>query len=121
MWQVLSSVDWETSGGELQSRFSNTRVPSKSTTMHRALTALTTWMAIEGQSEFDLAIDPFFEDLYFYIKNLATSLGHSFDSFIQEKVSIKARLFNTIDVNSEIDDNYVDEEVEAYRKASDGE
>jgi hypothetical protein len=121
LWQALSTVDWETSGGELQSRFSNARVPNKSAAMHRVLSGLTTWMAIEGISEYDLALDPFFEDFHFYIKHQAETLEHSIDSFIQEKVSIKARSFNTIDVNMDAYDDYVNEEVAAYRKASDGE
>jgi hypothetical protein len=40
---------------------------------------------------------------------------------IKEKVALKARQFNTMDVNAEIYEAYIDEEVEAYRKASDGE
>lgn len=124
MWQTLSSLDWETSGGELQSRFSNARVPNKSAAMHRVFSGFTTWMAIEGISEYNLALDPFFEDLHFYIKHQAELLEHTIDSLVQEKVSIKARGFNTIDVNREIYDDYVDEEVRAmreYEKASDGE
>jgi hypothetical protein len=121
MWQILSSVDWETSGGELQSRFSNARVPNKGAAMHRVLSGLTTWMAIEGMSEYNLAIDPFNDDLYFYIKHQAEIAELPYDDFIKEKVSIKARGFNTIDVNMGIYDDYVNEEVAAYRKASDGE
>lgn len=114
-------MDWETSGGELQSRFSNARTPNKSAAMHRVLSGLTTWMAIEGISEYDLALDPFFEDLHFYLKNQAEIIGHTIDSLLKEKVSIKARSFNTIDVNQETSDDYVNEEIAAYRKASDGE
>jgi hypothetical protein len=121
MWQALSSVDWETSGGELQSRFSNARVPNKSAAMHRVLSGLTSWMAIEGISEYNFAIDPFFEDLHFYLKHQAEILELTIDSFLKEKVSNKARMFNTIDVNMDIYDDYVNEEVAAYRKASDGE
>ncbi len=121
LWQALSSVDWETSGGKLQSRFSNARVPNKSAAMHRVLTGLTTWMAIEGKSEYNLVIDPFVDDLYFYIKHQAEIAGLPYDDFIKEKVSNKARMFNTIDVNMDIYDDYVNEEVAAYRKASDGE
>jgi hypothetical protein len=121
LWQALASIDWETSGGPLKSRFSNERSPDKKIAMHRAFTALTTWMAIEKQHEYDLAIHPFYEDLYFYINNLAMNMGMDFDQLMREKVAFKARHFNTIDVNQEIYEAYVDEEVAAYRKASDGE
>jgi hypothetical protein len=121
MWQALSTIDWETSGGKLQSRFSNTRTPNKNAALHRAFTGLTTWMAIETQTDYELAIHPFFEDLYHYINNHAMNIGADFDTLIKEKVALKARQFNTIDVNAEIYEAYVDEEVAAYRKASDGE
>lgn len=121
LWQKLSSIDWETSGGELQSRFSNARTPNKKAALHRAFTGLTTWMAIESKKDFDLAIQPFLDDLYHYINNHAIDIGLSFDGLVQEKVSTKSRLFNTMVVNNEIYEAYVDEEVEAYRRASDGE
>jgi hypothetical protein len=124
MWQALSSVDWETSGGELQSRFSNARVPNKSAAMHRVFSGLTSWMAIEGISEFNFAIDPFNDDLYFYIKHQAELAGIPYDDFVKEKVSNKARMFNTIDVNREIYDDFIDEDVRAmreYEKLSNGE
>ena len=121
LWIALSSIDWETSGGPLKSRFSNERSPDKKIALHRAFTALTTWMAIEGQPDYELAIHPFYEELYFYINNLAMNMGMDFDQLMHEKVAFKARSFNTIDVNQEIYEAYIDEEVEAYRKASNGE
>jgi len=121
LWQSLSSIDWETSGGALQSRFSNTRKPDKSAALHRAFTGLTTWMAVQSQYDYELAIHPFFEDLYHYINNHAMNIGIDFDALIREKVATKSRLFNTMDVNNEIYEAYVDDEVEAYRKASNGE
>ncbi|MDO8961850.1 MAG: replication initiation factor [Methylophilus sp.] len=121
MWQLLSNIDWDTSGGPLKSRFTNTRSPDKKIALHRAYTALTTWMAIHQHKDYELAIHPFFEDLYHYMNNLAMNLGSDFDSLIKEKVAFKARQFNSMDVNADIYEAYVDDEVEAYRKASDGE
>ena len=121
LWQALSSLDWETDGGELQPRFSNSRVPSKDIALHRAFTGLITFMAIEGQNDYELAIHPFFEALSHYINNLAINLGHSFESLINEKVALKAKAFNTMDVNNEIYEDTPDDDAEAYRKASDGE
>ena len=121
MWQALSSVDWETSGGELQSRFSNTRTPNKDAALHSAFSSLTTWMAIAGQSDYSRAISLFIDDLFEYIHFRSKKLGYEYDELIVEKVAYKARQFNTIDVNAEINEAYIDEEVAAYRKASDGE
>lgn len=121
MWQALSSVDWETSGGELQSRFSNARTPNQNAALDRAFSGLTTYMAINKQSDYELAIHPFFEALYHHINNLAMNIGTDFDHLIKEKVTYKARLFNSMDVNADISEHYIDEEIDAYRKASDGE
>jgi len=52
------------------------------------------------------------------------NLGLTFESYVKEKVALKARLFNTIDVNAEIYESYVDEEIRAmreYEKQSNGE
>lgn len=121
MWQILSNIDWETSGGPLKSRFTNNRSPDKKIALHRAYTALTTWMAIHQHTDYELAIHPFFEDLYHFINNHAMNIGSDFDALIKEKVAYKARHFNSIDVNAEIYDEHINEEIEAYRKASDGE
>ena len=42
-------------------------------------------------------------------------------TLINEKVAIKAKAFNTMDVNNEIYEDYINDTAEAYRKASDGE
>ena len=46
--------------------------------------------------------------------------GMSFEQFIDEKVSKKARVFNTLDNNEPTEQDY-ESAAEAYRKASDGE
>lgn len=124
LWAALSSIDWETSGGELISRVNLTRAPSKETAFNRALSGITTWMAMNGYSDYELAIHPFFEELAHFINNQALNKGTSFESLIKEKVGLKAREYNTMDVNADIYENYVDEEVhamrEAYQKASKG-
>lgn len=124
LWLALSSVDWETSGGELQPRFNNTRAPNKEAALNRAFTALTTWMAVNGYTDYELAIHPFFEDLGHHVNNQSINKGTSFEALIREKVGLKAKAFNTIDVNADINEAYINEEVaamRAYDKASNGE
>ncbi len=121
MWQWLSSIDWETSGGTLLRNFSNQRIPEESRVLHRALSCVTTWMALKGFTDYELAIHPFYEALNTYINNHGCNIGLGFDGLIHEQVAKKARQFNTLDVNAEIYEHYVDEEVAAYRKQSDGE
>ena len=120
MWASLSSLDWETNGGELKQRFSNERTPKDGDALNRALSAVTTWMAIHGYREYELAIHPFFLALGNFINNRSMDFGLSFEQFIDEKVAKKARLFNTLDNNepTEIDHQSA---ADAYRKASHGE
>ncbi len=123
-WLNVTSVDWETSGGKLQSRFNLTRVPNKNAVLSRVFTSIASWMAMHGYSDYELAIHPFFEELAHFINNQALNKGTSFESLVKEKVGLKAREFNTMDVNADIYENYVNEEVRAmreYDKASNGE
>jgi hypothetical protein len=114
LWVALSSVDWETSGGALKSRFQNDRPPKEEALMNRAVSAVTTWMAAHEYRDYELAIHPFFIALEQFINNKSMDFGQSFEEFINEKVSIKARLFNTMDNTDSYD-------AEAYRRESDGE
>jgi hypothetical protein len=118
LWLALSSVDWETSGGALKSRFENVRVPKNSAIFNRAFSALTSWMAANGHTDYETAIAPFLFDFESHIENEANSYGFLLDTFVGQKVAFKARQFNTLinaPAEAPIDD------AEAYRKASDGE
>ena len=124
MWASLSALDWETSGGVLQSRFSNMRAPNQDSALQRAFSALTSWMAATGQTDYNIAIHDFYEALTHHINNRSMNIGTSFEVLVKEKVALKARSFNTIDVNAEINEAYIDEEIRAmreYEKQSNGE
>ena len=71
-------------------------------------------MAAHEYRDYELAIHPFFIALEQFINNKSMDFGQSFEEFINEKVSIKARLFNTMDNTDQYD-------AEAYRRESDGE
>lgn len=120
MWASLSSLDWETNGGPLQNRFSNERTPEDRISLNRAFSALTTWMAAHGFRDYDEAKQPFMKALMHYINNRAMDWGCSFEELINEKVSIKARQFNTLN-NIPDDDDGISDAARAYREASDGE
>jgi len=123
LWVALSSVDWETSGGELKQRFSLDRTPNDRETLNRGFSAVTTWMATHGYRDYEQAIHPFFLALDGYINNKAMDLGLGFEELVSEKVAIKARAFNTLDNNEPTDPTESETAAarEAYRKASDGE
>jgi len=115
MWTLLSSLDWETAGGPLQQRFSNERTPDDAIALGRAFSAVTTWMAAHGFRVYDEAIFDFYDALFHYINNRAMLFGQSFEELISEKVSLKARQFNTLKNSGNLS-----KEVTDYRKASDG-
>jgi hypothetical protein len=119
LWLALSNVDWETSGGVLKSRFSNERIPNDQAALLRAFSSLTTWMAIHKFRDFDAAIYPFCSALESAINNRAMDLGLGFEAFVNEKVSAKARLFNTLQNVQPIAQND-QPSAQDYRKASDG-
>lgn len=123
LWSALSSLDWETNGGELKQRFSNERTPKDSDALNRAFSAVTSWMAIHGHRDYETAIHSFFMALDAFINNKAMDLGLSFEELICGKVYVKARSFNSIDTNELNEPTEQDREdaAEAYRKASDGE
>ena len=53
-------------------------------------------MAWKGIKDFDSGIRAFKDALYVYHERKSFYLGLTFDGYIQEKVTIKARQFNTI-------------------------
>jgi len=123
MWAALASLDWETSGGALKQRFSSERTPNDAETLNRGFSAVTTWMATHGYRDYEMAIHPFFISLDSFINNRAMDFGLSFEELVSEKVSKKARVFNTLDNNEKPEPTESDKAAasEAYRKASDGE
>jgi hypothetical protein len=119
LWQQLASLDWETNDSPLKSRFSNQRIPEPESTLDRALSAFTTWMAANANDEPDNAFQTFFDVLAFHIFEKAKRLDMAVDEFIMRKVSYKARMFNTL--NNLLEDSDRSFNSEAYRRASDGE
>lgn len=122
MWAALASLDWETSGGALKQRFSNERTPNDRETLNRGFSAVTTWMATHGYRDYETAIHPFFLALDSFIDNRAMDFGVTFNELLSEKVSKKARVFNTLDNNEKPAPTDHDRELarEAYRAASHG-
>ncbi|WP_295624047.1 replication initiation factor [uncultured Nitrosomonas sp.] len=123
LWGYLSSIDWETNGGPLSSRFSAARVPGNDWLCKIGLSTLISLMACKGIKDFDSGIRVFKDALYVYHERKSFYLGLTFDDYIQEKVTIKARQFNTI-LNRSIEAEEqasIDKDAAEYRKQSDGE
>lgn len=119
LWGYLSSVDWETNGGPLSSRFSAARVPGDDKLFSMGLSTLISYMAREGITDLYAGHEAFITALYNYHEGKSHFLGLPFDDYIAEKVAIKGRLFNSI-LNG-MTSSETQDQVEQYRKLSDGE
>lgn len=125
LWGYLSSVDWETNGGPLSRRFSPERAPGNAKLFNLAFSNLTAFMAREGITDLYEGHEAFMTALYAFHADKAAFLGLPFDDYVAEKVAIKARQFNTILNNPDLEaERQADEQAKAaraYRKAADGE
>ena len=119
LWGYLSSVDWETGGGPLSRRSSPARVPGDGNLYGRGLSALVSFMAREGITDYDTGLKAYLPKLRSYHENQCfTFLGVPFDQYIAERVAIKAREYNTIlNAGPSVD---VAKQADEYRRQSDG-
>jgi hypothetical protein len=123
LWGYLSSVDWEASGGVLSKRFSNTRVPSDDKMFSLAFSMIVNYMARKGIRDMYDGLKEFEAAMYSYHERKSFYMGLPFDNYVAERVSIKAREFNTM-LNPKPDEDdaqaAIDRNADAYRRASKG-
>lgn len=124
LWGYLSSVDWETDGGALSRRHSNARVPGDDKLFSMALSVLVSYMAREGIEDRVNGHKALVRSLYTHHNKIAGHLGLSFEEYLDQKLAIKGRLFNTLRNDQRgldgLDEDIVAKNAEAYRKARDG-
>lgn len=118
LWGFISSVDFETNGGSLSREFSAQRVPSDQRLFDHAFSVLTSFMAREKITDFYQGMDALNTALYHYLNNRAMNAGASFDDFVDERIAVKAKRYNSILNQAEASER---DSAEAYRKLSDGE
>ena len=76
-------------------------------------------MAREGITDLYDGVEAYYRGLYHHINNRAMNIGISYDQFIEERIAIKAKRFNSIlNRAADNDDQYSSDD---YRKESDGE
>jgi hypothetical protein len=121
LWGYLSSVDWDTDGGPLSSRFNKARVPGDDWLCKNGFSTLISFMAREGIKDFEAGIQALRDTLYGYHERKSFYLGLSFDDYIHEKVAIKGRQFNSILNKTEADEQArLNQLAREYRKQSEG-
>ena len=124
LWGYLSSIDWETEGGPLTRSFSKARVPGDKKLFSMALSVLVSYMAREGIEDPLEGYKALMTALYAHHSAIAEHLGLSFDEYLDQKLAIKGRLYNTLGTYPKgmpgLDDAISAKNAEAYRKAKDG-
>lgn len=122
LWGYLTSVDWNTNDSPLSSRFNTARVPGDKWLFNNGLSTLISFMAREGIQDFDTGLHAFKHSLYDHHERKSFYLGLPFDDYINEKVAIKARQFNSI-LNRQVEAEEqaeINRSAAEYRKQSDG-
>lgn len=124
LWGYLSSIDWETNGGPLTRKFTPTRVPRDERLAMSGLGLLGSLMAKQGITDIRsgaLALADLVEREY---AERAQFMGQRVEDFIQERVALKQRKFNTL-LNDEaildrIEAERLEEAADRYGRAKDG-
>lgn len=120
LWGLLSSIDFETSGGVLSREFTAQRIPSDERIYAYGFSAISSFMAREGIADLEAGVEAFYRGLYHHMNNRALNIGVGFDQLIGERVAIKARRFNSI-LNLDLQKDEAKNSADEYRKQSDGE
>lgn len=122
LWVALASADWETSGGVLLKRFSNARLPDERRMYGVIWSSLASYMAIHQIDDKNVALDGLLGDMHQHFQDVAYRQGLSHvDELLHQKVSIRARQFNSAINPQEPEEPEESEGAKAYRKASRGE
>lgn len=125
LWGYLSSIDWDCPGGPLSTRFTPTRAPGDDKLFTMGLGPLVSFMAREGITDLYQGQEAFITALYNYHASKAAYLGLPLERYVEEKVALKARQFNTIVNNpafaQELEAAHTQAAADAYRKQADGE
>src|ERR1017187_4877038 len=96
LWGYLSAVDWETNGGPLTRSYTPSRVPSDDKLFGMALSILVSFMAREGIENAYQGQQALMAALPAHFEGIARHLDLTFDEFLDQKLGIKARQFNTL-------------------------
>ena len=126
LWGFLASVDWESSGGPLVKRFSPERSPKDDKLFQSLYSTILSYMAKHGIGVDELyeGIDDLLASAYAFHADKANLLGLRFEDFIEEKLALKRRQYNTL-LNdpaweAKRQEDAKARQARAYRKASDG-
>lgn len=118
LWAYFSSVDFATQGGELSRHFTEQRIPSNQRLFDYGFSAISSFMAREGITDLLEGVEAYYRGLSDHINNRAINAGASFEDYLEERVAVKAKRFNSILNKQLVEDQLTSDE---YRRYSDGE
>jgi len=95
LWQVLQAIAWNTEETEPLQRVRKSRDPSDQRLFVHGLGAVTSFMAKTGEANFDEALSRFGKAARLYHRERSRHTGKTLDTYVREKVEVKARRFNT--------------------------
>ncbi|MDB5852862.1 MAG: replication initiation factor [Herminiimonas sp.] len=95
LWMALASIDWETQGGPLLREYAPSRAPSQEWVARRALSAIASFGALIGTTDFNAAFDAIGNAAFNALDDQAHQVGISHWTMFREKVEILNRKYNT--------------------------
>ena len=95
LWESLASVDWQSPSNVLLARFSNTRPPEEWRLVSVAHGALTSYMAMYGLDDPNLAVQSLLRSMHAHYSSIAANDGMTYSQFVARRIAVKARGFNT--------------------------
>lgn len=122
LWGYLSSIDWETDGGQLTRSFKATRLPEDKRIFALGASSIASYMAKHGITDYGEGLDRYLFDLYGHLQTSGDFLGLSAEEIMLEKVRVRAKEFNTIlNINEEEQKRIaLEQTAAAYIRASKG-
>lgn len=124
LWDHISAIDWNTPGGPLLRRFSPNRSPKDDKLFQLGYSVILSYMAKRGMKAKDRSqgVKAFIEDAEQFHEEKAYQLCLPLDDYLDEKLALKSRQFNSAinnpDQETERKAKELDEQARAYRKAS---
>lgn len=122
LWSDLAAVNWSHRQASPLSRIRKERIPHEQSFFVNGLGGLTSFMAAHGITELDEGLGEFLAKAEHFHEHKGRKQGKGLKHYIQDKVTAKARKYNTLDNR---DKKQLEKEnqafKQAYRKEKDGE
>jgi hypothetical protein len=120
LWIAVASIDWETQGGPLLREYSPCRAPSEEWVARRALSAIASFGALIGATDFNAAFDALGNAAFNVLDNQAFQIGLSHSDLFHEKVEVLNRKYNTALNSPPPEDTSEDPVIKEYRRQTQG-